>query len=639
MSPCGAARAVRGDDRVGVGMGVRDGTDAGGMPVGRLGRWRARLVGRWRAWTARHPVLLRRVRRVWVVWSWCSLLLVAVAAVLLPEVRRALMPWLWCYWLLVLWFLLARTRTLSWRVVALLFSAGTLLVPVAGLLQLWLGPLLGVPVVSPAGRVLLAAPVEEPLKLLPLAAVLLLARGRARRLSVVDCLLLGMAPGLGFQAAEDALRRIAETNSFLGDLGLGLGELLGNRPPQYGWGPLSGWSAIGTDVVFSGHHVLTALVAVGIGLALRLRRRLGPVVWLLPAGLFALAVVDHAMFNARGQSSLSIPGGFGSAYGYDLPAWVPALWEAGGRGLLAGPFLLVLLVLGLTVDARRVWRVRQLLPADAAPRWTALPARAAGALAARLPGPRRPAALLGGVLLTAGQTATTVLGDLVQLLLTAARPGRGEPGGGEPGGGEPGARRWRPGALLVAAGALRARRELGQGVGRDAERHLPPPVWSGLPALLLALAAALLAGLLARVWLVPVLEPDPVRLLAVPWPPGAGAPWTPVGPAGAWLHALSGAGMSWVSGGQVGAWLHALSGALAWLVPSPLDLPSLPAVHDLPGASDPAVGFVAGLLDAVANWWGSLSLAEQLLVAGAIAAAPTAMTSNASCAASTGTAS
>ena len=49
----------------------------------------------------------------------------------------------------------------------------------------------------------IAGPVEETLKLLPLAAVAWFATNRWRRMGVADHLLLGVAAGAGFQLTEE----------------------------------------------------------------------------------------------------------------------------------------------------------------------------------------------------------------------------------------------------------------------------------------------------------------------------------------------------------------------------------------------------------------------------------------------------
>src|SRR5690242_10588127 len=95
--------------------------------------WWQRLGARWAVWSQDHATLLRRLHLLRAVWLWASLLWLLILAVVRPETRQALGVFLRIYWLLVLWFLLARTRTVPWRLVAGLFSIGLLWSLVSGL--------------------------------------------------------------------------------------------------------------------------------------------------------------------------------------------------------------------------------------------------------------------------------------------------------------------------------------------------------------------------------------------------------------------------------------------------------------------------------------------------------------------------
>ena len=335
---------------------------------------RGRLLAWPRSLAERHPTAARWLRTAWVVWSWLSLALYLVSLVLVPSLREGARPWLWCYWILIVWFLLARTKTLRWRLLALTFSAACVLAPLIGLVEVALARATGMDVNARDGAVLLAGPVEEALKLLPLVGILLLARRRARRLAVVDCLLVGLAAGLGFQAVEDAVRRLALTVNPQGLAGL-LATLLHdpNDPAggyaQYYFGLLPGWSNSQNHAYFGGHHVLTALVAAGIGLALRGRRRFGAKLWLLPAALFGMVVVDHAMYNADESAT-----GFGGPHDLRVPDWLLWLWRLWGHGLLERPLLVGLLVVALAADVQRLRHVWPLLPPVPELRWASVPA-------------------------------------------------------------------------------------------------------------------------------------------------------------------------------------------------------------------------------------------------------------------------
>src|SRR4051812_38758716 len=71
----------------------------------------------------RHPVASRRIRRLAIAWTWLSIPVVVLALILVPSLHHAIRVAAWCYVMLVMWFLAARTKTLSWRAVALTLSA------------------------------------------------------------------------------------------------------------------------------------------------------------------------------------------------------------------------------------------------------------------------------------------------------------------------------------------------------------------------------------------------------------------------------------------------------------------------------------------------------------------------------------
>jgi hypothetical protein len=53
---------------------------------------------------------------------WVGLAALLVVLVLVPKFRTGSRIWLWLYALLVAWFVVARTKTVSWRLVAGLFA-------------------------------------------------------------------------------------------------------------------------------------------------------------------------------------------------------------------------------------------------------------------------------------------------------------------------------------------------------------------------------------------------------------------------------------------------------------------------------------------------------------------------------------
>jgi hypothetical protein len=72
---------------------------------------------------SRHPVASRRIRHLLIVWAWLSIPIVVATLIFVPSLREAMRVAAWCYPMLIGWFLIARTKTLSWRAVALTMSA------------------------------------------------------------------------------------------------------------------------------------------------------------------------------------------------------------------------------------------------------------------------------------------------------------------------------------------------------------------------------------------------------------------------------------------------------------------------------------------------------------------------------------
>lgn len=279
------------DEQDGVARGAVSGSAAGGGPAGSVAgqrvpvEWWQRWLERRAAWRSAHPLAVVRIAHARVVGMWLALVYLLVMVVVSPSYLSSLRVALACLVLLVWWHALARTKTLSWRGLSLLFTASIWWAPVVAWLTTVMANHVAVgragtqPGVSMAGaQTALAAFAEESLKLVPLLVWAVAAPGRVRRLSCVDWLLAGFASGLGFQLVEDVMRRLVRSEhrgglfSFLVDDGPWSGL------PQYGWGPLGGISRYGVPAhaaFYGGHHVATALVAAAVGLAVAWWRRVG----------------------------------------------------------------------------------------------------------------------------------------------------------------------------------------------------------------------------------------------------------------------------------------------------------------------------------------------------------------------------
>ncbi len=268
-----------------------------------------RLAARLAAYAERHPVLARRWAVARTVLLWLSIPAVIAAWIAVPNGGQTLAVLIGLFWLSLQGWVLGRSKSLSWRGYARTFRFVALVAPAIAGLEIAIGALCGWSAGDEAPTVALAGPVEETLKLLPLLVVFAFARNRWRRLGAVDFILLGLAGGAGFQFAEDTIRRLVATaQPQIGLFGL-LASLHGTNSTatDYGFfqlfpggnelGRLTIDGTLSGATVFPGHAVLTAMVAGGIGLAIRGRRRWGKPVWILPVLLWLAAIANHMAAN------------------------------------------------------------------------------------------------------------------------------------------------------------------------------------------------------------------------------------------------------------------------------------------------------------------------------------------------------
>lgn len=182
--------------------------------------------------------------------------------------------------------------------------------------------------------------VEEIYKLLPLGLYLFFSR-RATTLSLSDYVLLGAAPGIGFQFMEELSRRLVQSNygvSFLGGKTLHW-EFFDLFPGYFEE------SFIPTMMNVT-HPVHSAMIALGIGIAFRYAKRLSRWTYAFPAVLLLWAILNHAAWNGQNR----------------LPEWILTLHEWTGEGYRTEGFFLLLLVAGLFIDYFDLHRIRDRLP-------------------------------------------------------------------------------------------------------------------------------------------------------------------------------------------------------------------------------------------------------------------------------------
>lgn len=82
------------------------------------------LLGRAQRWGEAHPAAAERLRALATAASWVSLVVVAVALALVPGLRAAMGPIVGTYVAVLVTFWAARTKTVSWRLVAATWAGG-----------------------------------------------------------------------------------------------------------------------------------------------------------------------------------------------------------------------------------------------------------------------------------------------------------------------------------------------------------------------------------------------------------------------------------------------------------------------------------------------------------------------------------
>lgn len=409
----------------------------------RLGRRLARFGDR-------RPRLARRAARAYALTSWLALAVLVASLVAVPDLRVAPAVGFGLLVLVAQLAAVSRSRTVSFAGCArVMVVAAVLAVPI-GLAEAVAAASLGLAVDAPAAVVYLAGPIEELLKLTPLLLLALCARHRVRRFAVVDFALIGAAAGAGLQLAEDAARRIsAPPGALVGPLDMAVGI-------QYAWTQLLPGGVEWGLVRFPGHAVLTGLVGLGVGFAVRLRPRYGRVVWLVPAGCYLLAVLDHIGW----ANAVHEP------FAGDVLAWpLRTAHAVFGAGHGTRWLLLVLVLVAVVLDFRAMRTFGESLPPlPGAPPWPGAVERAdvaAGRIRRAVPDYaaavfHRLAGAVGAAVIAAVDAAVQVLHEGA-VIGTAARRG--------------------PMTFFSCLRFLRERRELAQAVHHAAgrpRRDVPP---------------------------------------------------------------------------------------------------------------------------------------------------------------------
>jgi hypothetical protein len=186
-------------------------TPIGGVPLPVLPRaewWERALTARRNRGTHHRPADRDRPGArsgpVRSALSWLCLAWVVLVSASSHDLRLAVQAFLVVVGVLLLWFLLARTRTTSWRLATAVFAAAVLWAAAVALAQ--------------GGRDLRIS--EPALLAAPLAILPGLMPGRSRRFSVTDWLVVGAALGLGYAAVAQVCARVAQRPDDAGERAL-----------------------------------------------------------------------------------------------------------------------------------------------------------------------------------------------------------------------------------------------------------------------------------------------------------------------------------------------------------------------------------------------------------------------------------
>jgi RsiW-degrading membrane proteinase PrsW (M82 family) len=295
----------------------------------------------WKEWLGRHPRVVSVSTAIYRPFAWISLIVLILGLIFLEDSRRVFVQFLWSFYVLLQFWVLCRSKTLTWRRYSAFFLAGAwVCAPLAALVVLPVHAVFGGEPTDAWSQAALTPVVEEGIKLMPLGVYLFLSR-RASSLSLCDYALVGAASGAGFQYVEETTRRLIQS---------GGNWHLGESWDLFTLFPGASLPSIFHSKMFAGHAVITAMVALSIGLAVRYRDRLGRYAYLFPGSILAWAIFDHGMYNSQYTAGAA-------------PGLLSAIHRLLGSGFAAKPVFLILLGIALVADYRALNRVRNQLPA------------------------------------------------------------------------------------------------------------------------------------------------------------------------------------------------------------------------------------------------------------------------------------
>lgn len=290
------------------------------------------------------------IPKAYGVVIWCALVLLVIGLFVSEDVRKIALQALWSFYVLLQFWLLCRSKTLSWKRFMGFYMAGAyVVVPLTQWTMSSVHAIAGGKTYDGWSTYIVTPIVEEALKLLPAVVYLLFSR-KARSLSLTDYILMGGAAGAGFQFVEEAGRRLLARSIKYGF------SIFGQTLHWEFWDWFPGYFGHVTSPIMStGHAVSTALVSLGVGIAIRLWRGIrqaGHRIWaglaaaLVPVLFYLWVTLSHMVWNSSGRA----------------PEWMKSLHDALGGGYWVEPFLLLLILAAVIYDYVDLNRNRGALP-------------------------------------------------------------------------------------------------------------------------------------------------------------------------------------------------------------------------------------------------------------------------------------
>lgn len=288
------------------------------------------------------------LKTLYTIWCWVSLLFFILGLFLYRDSRTMLVQYLWSFYVMLQFWFLCRSKTFTWKQAAMFMLLGIFLViPVTALTLLAAHGLFGGDTRDTWSQAVLTPIFEEVWKLLPLGLFLLFSR-RASSMSLADYTLAGAGAGVGFQLMEELTRRWLNSGIIGRTYGYSVTMLGGETIHWDFWTLFPGRfeESIFPTIMSVSHPVHTGMITLGLGLAVRLRKRLSDAIFALPALLLVWSIIDHAAYNGQGS----------------LPDWFMKISDLTGSGYRTKGVFLLMLAIGLVLDYVSLNRVKSRLP-------------------------------------------------------------------------------------------------------------------------------------------------------------------------------------------------------------------------------------------------------------------------------------